>query len=94
MRTRGWISDLQMEQQLSELANKLAVKYWLRHTGKETMKLVDKGKLRNMVVELKDGIPMVQTRFKRKSHHYFAPTTKATDLVIVRAISPPLWVWL
>ena len=35
------------------------------------MKLVKKGKLKNMVVELKNGIPIVQTRFKRKSHHFF-----------------------
>ena len=33
--------------------------------------MVKKGKLRNMVVELKQGIPMVQTRFKRKSQHFF-----------------------
>ena len=71
MRQRGWLSNLQMEHQLAELANKLAVKYWLKHTGKETMKLVERGGLKNMVIELKDGIPMVQTRFKRKCHHYF-----------------------
>ena len=71
MRSRGWLTTLQLEQHLSEMANKLAVKYWLRHAGKETMKMVNKGKLKNMVIELKDGIPMVQTRFKRKSHHFF-----------------------
>ena len=71
MRLRGWLSNLQMEHKLAELANKLAVKYWLKHAGKETMKLVRKGGLKNMVIEMKDGIPMVQTRFKRKCHHYF-----------------------
>ena len=35
------------------------------------MKLVKKCKLKNKVVELKNGIPMVQTRFKRKSHPFF-----------------------
>ena len=34
-----------------------------------------------MVVELREGIPMVQTRFKRKTQHYFG----ATELPLILA---------
>ena len=57
---RGWISNLQFEHKLAELANKLALTCWLKHAGKETLKLMQKGGLRNMVIDLKDGIPMVR----------------------------------
>ena len=63
-----------MEHKLAELANKLVLNCWLKHAGKKMLKLMQKGGLRNMVIKLKDGIPMVQTRFKRKTQHYFGST--------------------
>ena len=39
-------------------------------------KLMNSGVLKNMVVDVKEGIPMVHTRFKRKSNHYFGATDR------------------
>ena len=77
----GWISKLRLENELAELANRLAVKCWLKHAGKETIKLMKKGKLRNMVIELREGIPMVQTRCKKRVSAYFG----ATELPLILA---------
>ena len=54
---------------MAEMANTLALRSWLKHAGKETTKLMERGGLKNMVVEMREGIPMVQTRFKRKTQH-------------------------
>ena len=78
---RGWISRLMLEHELAELSNRLAVKCWLNHAGKETIKLMEKGKMKNMVVEVKDNIPMVQTRYKKKVSAYFG----ATELPLILA---------
>ena len=71
---KGWISTLYMENRLAEMANTLALKCWLNHAGKATIKLKQEGGLRNMVIEVRQGIPMVQTRFKIKTQHYFGAT--------------------
>ena len=63
---KGWISTLYMENRLAEMANTLALRSWLKHAGKQTTKLMERGGLKNMVVEVRDGIPMVQTRFKKR----------------------------
>ena len=68
---RGWISSLQMKQELANLATKLGLNCWLKHTGKETITLMENEGLRSMVIEIKEGIPMVQTRFKVKTQQYF-----------------------
>ena len=77
----GWISRLRLENELAELSNRLAVKCWLKHAGKETIKLMEKGKLKNKVIELKGGIPMVQTRYKKTVSAYCG----ATELPLVLA---------
>ena len=78
---RGWISTLYMENRLAEMANTLALKFWLKHAGKATIKLMQEGGLRNMVIEVRQEIPMVQTRFKLKTQHYFG----ATELPLILA---------
>ena len=78
---RGWISVLYMENRLAEMANKLAVNCWLKHAGKATIILMEAGGLRNMVIEIRKDIPMVQTRFKKKTQHYFG----ASELPLILA---------
>ena len=53
---RGWMSSLQLEHELASLATKLGLDCWLRHAGKDTLKLLENGGLRNMVVEVINGI--------------------------------------
>ena len=78
---RGWISSLQMEHDLANLATKLGLDCWLKYAGTDTITLLENGGLRSMVVEIKLGIPMVQTRFKVKTQHYFG----ATELPLILA---------
>jgi hypothetical protein len=78
---KGLISSLQMEHELANLATKLGLNCWLKYAGKETITLMEKGGLRSMVIEIKQGIPMVQTRFKVKTQHYFG----ATELPLILA---------
>ena len=78
---QGMISKLYLENCLANLANNMALRLWLQHAGKETIIMMNKGKLRNMVIEIKNGIPMVQTRFKVKTQHYFG----ATELPLILA---------
>ena len=78
---RGWISRLELEERLSSLSNRYGLSYWLKHAGKATMELMKRGGLKNMVVELRMGIPMVQTRFKVKTQHYFG----ASELPLILA---------
>ena len=78
---QGMISRLYLENRLANLANNMALKLWLQHAGKESIILMNKGKLRNMVIEIRNGIPMVQTRFKIKTQHYFG----ATELPLILA---------
>ena len=78
---RGWISSLQMEHELANLATKLGLDCWLKYAGRDTITLLENGGLRSMVVEIKLGIPMVQTRFKVKTQHYFG----ATELPLILA---------
>ena len=70
-----------MEHELASLATKLGLDCWLKHAGKDTLKLLENGGLRNMVVEVINGIPMVQTMFKVKTQHYFG----ATELPLILA---------
>jgi hypothetical protein len=71
---QGMISKLYLENSLADLANNLALKAWLKHAGKDTINLMSKGKMKNMVVVIRNWIPMVQTRFKVKTQNYFGPT--------------------
>ena len=50
------MSSLQLEHELASLATKLGLDCWLRHAGKDTLKLLENGGLRNMVVEVINGI--------------------------------------
>ena len=68
------ISKLYLKKRLADLANSLALKAWLKHAGKDTINLMNKGKMKNMVVVIRNGIPMVQTRFKVKTQHYSVVT--------------------
>ena len=70
----GWVTPLQLEESLSRMACKYGVDCWLKHAGKATMELLAKGGLKNMVVYMERGIPMVQTRFKVKTKQYFGAT--------------------
>ena len=79
--SRGWISRLMLEHELAELSNRLAVKCWQKHAGKDTIKLMEKGKLKNMVIENRENIPMVQTRYKKKVSTYFG----ASELPLILA---------
>jgi hypothetical protein len=45
---------------------------------------MEKGGLRSMVIEIKQGIPMVQTRFKVKTQHYVGATELPLILVSTR----------
>ena len=65
----GWISRLRLENELAELSNRLAVKCWLKHAGKETIKLMENGKLKNMVIELKGGYPWSKQDTRRGCLH-------------------------
>ena len=56
------------------MANKYGVDCWLKHAGKATIALLEKGGLKNMVVFIVGGVPMVQTRFKVKTMQYFGAT--------------------
>ena len=78
---QGMISKLYLENSLADLANNLALKAWLKHAGKDTINLMNNGKMKNMVVVIRNGIPMVQTRFKVKTRHYFG----ATELPLILA---------
>ena len=60
---QGMISKLYLENSLADLANNLALKAWLKHAGKDTINLMNNGKMKNMVVVIRNGIPMVETRF-------------------------------
>ena len=71
---RGIFSKLQLEHELALLAAKHGLNYWLVHAGKATLRMLEKGGLKNMVVEIRENIPMVQTRFKKKVQHYFGQT--------------------
>ena len=75
------MSSLQLEHELANLATKLGLDCWLKYAGKDTIKLLENGGLRNMVVDVKKGIPMVQTRFEIKTQHYFG----ATELPLILA---------
>ena len=57
-----------MENRFAEMANTFALKCWLKHDGKATIKLMQEGGLRNMVIEVRQGIAMVQTRIKLKTN--------------------------
>ena len=46
---------------LSRMATKYGVDCWLKHAGKATTALLEKGGLKNMVVFMENDIPMVQT---------------------------------
>jgi hypothetical protein len=46
---RGWISSLQMEHDLFNLANKLGLDCWLKYAGRDTITLLENGGLRSMV---------------------------------------------
>ena len=65
-RDLGNISTLNLELRLGEKANKLSTKAWWKHTGLETIALWEAGKIKNRVLVIEDGIPMIQTRFKLK----------------------------
>ena len=71
---QGIITRLRAEHELALLAAKHGLNYWLVHAGKDTIALLEKGGLKNMVVEIRENIPMVQTRFKKKVQHYFGVT--------------------
>ena len=68
---KGWITRLQHENALCSMVNRYSLRYWLIKAGKETIALPSKGGLKNMVVTVRDSIPMVQTRYKVKSKQYF-----------------------
>ena len=68
---KGWLSRLQLEQKLSTMSNQFGLTCWLKHAGKETIARMEKGKLKNMVITIRNNIPMVQTRFKIKTMQYF-----------------------
>ena len=70
-----------MENRLAVMANKLAVNSWLKHAGKATIILMKAGGLRNMVIEIRKDIPMIQTRLKKKTNHYFG----ASELPLILA---------
>ena len=53
------------------MVNRYSLRYWLIQAGKETITLMSKGGLKNMVVTVSDSKPMVQTRYKVKSKQYF-----------------------
>ena len=76
---KGWISRLQLENQLSTMAIRYGLYYWLKHAGKATLELMKKGGLKNMVITVRDSIPYVQTRFKIRTQQYFG----ATELPLV-----------
>ena len=61
----GWISRLRLENELAELSNRLAVKCWLKHAGKETIKLMEKGKLKNCNKKFAAGGPVFQKRSQK-----------------------------
>ena len=68
---QGWITRLQLEQKLSSMANRYGLTCWLRHAGKATIAWMEKGKMKNMVITIRNNIPFVQTRFKVKTMQYF-----------------------
>ena len=53
------------------MVNRYSLRYWLIQAGKETIALMSKGGLKNMIITVRDSIPMVQTRYKVKSKQYF-----------------------
>ena len=53
------------------MVNRYSLRYWLIHAGKKTLELMEKGGLKNMVITVRDSIPMVQTRHKVKTKQYF-----------------------
>ena len=55
---QGMISKLYLENSLADLANNLALKAWLKHSGKDTINLMNNGKMKNMVVVIRNGIPI------------------------------------
>ena len=67
----GWLTRLQLENKLASMANQYGLTCWLKHAGKDTLALMNRGKLKNMVITVRNNIPMVQTRFKIKTKHYF-----------------------
>ena len=67
----GWISRLQHENALCSMVNRFSLRYWLIHAGKKTLELMEKGGLKNMVITVRNSIPMVQTRYKVKTKQYF-----------------------
>ena len=75
------MSTLLVEQEAAETANAAALKVWLRETGKDTIVLMMKGKLANLVIVVKNDIPWVQTRFKIKVKQYWG----AAELSVVLA---------
>ena len=62
---------MQLEQKLSIMSKQYGLTCWLKHAGKETIAWMEKGKLKNMVITIRNNIPMVQTRFKIKTMQYF-----------------------
>jgi len=77
----GWLTRLQMEEMLAEMAHRYGLTCWLKEAGKDTLALMAKGKLKNMVITVRNDIPMVQTRFKIKTAQYFG----AKELPLVLA---------
>ena len=53
------------------MVNRYSLRYWLIHAGKKTLELMEKGGLKNMVITVRNSIPMVQTRYKVKTMQYF-----------------------
>ena len=60
------------------MANHLALDVWLRVAGKETIIMMNKGKLTNLIIVVKQDIPYVQTRFRVKVRPYWGPTEHST----------------
>ena len=67
----GWMTRLQLENKLCSMVNQYSLRYWLINAGKDTLVLMAKGGLKNMIITVRDSIPMVQTRYKVKTQQYF-----------------------
>ena len=61
------------------MANKFSLRYWLINAGKETLAIMARRGLKNMVITVRDSIPMVQTRYKVKARQHFG----ASELPLV-----------
>ena len=80
----GLITYLQLELTLASMASDMVLNVWMRHAGRDTIKLMNLGGLANLNISIKEGIPLVQTRHKVRVQKYWGRTELPVVLASTR----------